>query len=71
MMAKKKTGSSKAVSVDSFFDDAKYRAEDDVRTLKRAAEVVGDKSRLAAAKAQAKKERESLDRVARLDGKKL
>jgi hypothetical protein len=32
------------------FDDAKYRAEDDMRTLTRAKEIEADRARLAAAK---------------------
>lgn len=32
------------------FDDAKYRAEDDMRTLTRAKEIENDRARMAAAK---------------------
>lgn len=32
------------------FDEAKFRAEDDMRTLARAKEIEGDRARLAAAK---------------------
>lgn len=43
-MATKKLANSLA------FDEAKYRAEDDMRTLARAKEIEADRTRLAAAK---------------------
>lgn len=51
--------------------DENWRAQDDLRTVQRAHEVVADKGRFSAAKAEAKRQRESLDRIARLEGKKL
>lgn len=51
--------------------DDSWRARDDLSTIQRAHEVVKDSSRFSAAKAEAKRQRESLDRIARLEGKKL
>lgn len=68
----KKTNEAAAAMVaPSSYDDSKYRAQDDLRTIERAQEVVGDSKRLAAAKAEAKRQKESLDRIARLQDKKL
>lgn len=49
----------------------KWRAEDDLRTVQRAHEVIADSKRFSAAKSEAKRQKDSLDRIARLDGKKL
>jgi len=51
--------------------DDRWRARDDLHTIERAHEVVSDSSRLKAAKSEAKRQKESLDRIARLEGKKL
>lgn len=47
----KKTSSPAVIGA---YDEAKYRAEDDMRTLARAQEIMGDAKRLAAAKKMAK-----------------
>lgn len=73
-MKKRKGKKSEALAAavpSSTYDDSKYRAQDDLRTIERAQEVVGDSKRLAAAKAEAKRQKESLDRIARLQDKKL
>lgn len=57
-MAKKK---STAVGI---YDDAKWRAEDDMRTLARAQEIKGDPKRLAAAKKCAEEKLAELQAVA-------
>jgi hypothetical protein len=41
---------SKSRPISIAFDEKKFQAEDDMRTLTRAKEIEGDKSRLAAAK---------------------
>lgn len=51
-------------------DDA-WRARDDLSTIQRAHEVVKDTSRFSAAKAEAKRQQDSLARITRLEGKKL
>lgn len=45
-MTVKKTNASSPI----VFDDAKWRAEEDMRTLTRAKEIEGDRARMAAAK---------------------
>lgn len=67
----KKTNEAAIATMPSSYDDSKYRAQDDLRTIERAQEVVGDSRRLSAAKAEAKRQKESLDRIARLQDKKL
>jgi len=52
-------------------EDERWRAQDDLRTIQRAHEVVRDSARFKRAKAEAKRQKESLDRIARIDGKKL
>lgn len=42
----------------------KYQAEDDLRTLQRAAEIQGDKSRMTRAQRVAKQQMSALERVA-------
>lgn len=46
MVTKKPNGG----GISMVFDDAKFRAEDDMRTLARAKEIESDKARMAAAK---------------------
>lgn len=66
--AKKSTMNEAPASIAS---DDSWRARDDLSTVQRAHEVVKDSARFSAAKAEAKRQRESLDRIARLEGKKL
>ena len=49
-----KKGNKKATAAIGLFDDAKWQAEEDMRTLIRADEIKADKKRFAAAKAMAK-----------------
>lgn len=65
----KKSGMNEVASMPAS-DDA-WRARDDLHTIQRAHEIVGDTKRLASARAEAKRQRESLDRIARLKDKKL
>lgn len=60
-MAAKKASAPAAVGV---YDDAKWRAEDDMRTLARAEEVRRDPKRLAAAKKMAREKLAELQAVA-------
>lgn len=72
-MAKKRKGK-KSTEMDApamASTDDSWRARDDLSTIQRAHEVVKDSGRFSAAKAEAKRQRESLDRIARLEGKKL
>lgn len=72
MAKKKRKGKmTEAMGTPALEVDKRWQAEDDLRTLERANDVVSDSSRLTAAKSHAKKQRESLDRIARLEGKKL
>jgi len=59
-MAKKKPASV------GIYDDAKWRAEDDMRTLARAQEIQSDPRRLAAAKKCAKEKLAEMQRVTTL-----
>lgn len=68
-MKKRKGRKSNTVGAPAMDDS--WRAQDDLRTIQRAHEVVSDKSRFAQAKAEARRQKESLDRIARLEGKKL
>lgn len=52
-------------------EDDSWRARDDLHTLQRASEISGDKSRLRAARVEADKQKKSLERIVRLEGKKL
>lgn len=61
MATTKKASAPTAVGV---YDDAKWRAEDDMRTLARAEEVKRDPKRLAAAKAMAREKLAELQAVA-------
>lgn len=61
-MATKKASAPAAVGV---YDDAKWRAEDDMRTLARAEEVKRDPKRLAAAKKMAREKLAELQAVAK------
>lgn len=49
---------------------AKWQAEDDVRTLQRAGEIERDRARLAKAQAMAKKQADDLARITGKKGKK-
>lgn len=60
-MATKKAPSPAAIGV---HDDAKWRAEDDMRTLARAVEIRRDPARLAAAKKMAREKLAELQTVA-------
>ena len=68
-MAKRKRKSS-AIAIDIPGDDD-WRARDDLSTLTRAHEVLGDTGRLAAMKKEAKRQTESLARISRLEGVNL
>ncbi len=63
MAPKKTSATKKTIPSPMGRDEAKWRAEDDARTLMRAEEVKRDKARLNAAQAQAKKQMEELSRV--------
>jgi hypothetical protein len=65
MATKKPSG----VNAISHPDDAKWRAEDDMRTLARAEEVKADPKRLAAAKKMAKEKLAELQSIAGLTAK--
>lgn len=62
-MATKKAATP-AVTVD--YDESKWRAEDDMRTLARAQEVMADPKRLAAAKKCAKEKLTEMQAVANM-----
>lgn len=62
MATPKKASAPAAVGV---YDDAKWRAEDDMRTLARAEEVKRDPKRLAAAKKMAREKLAELQAVAK------
>lgn len=66
MATKKKAA---AVAVDSYPGEDKWRAEDDMRTLARAAEIHKDPKRLAAAKKMAREKLAELRSVVN-EGKK-
>jgi len=61
MATPKKSTSPSAVGV---YDDSKWRAEDDMRTLARAEEVRNDPKRLAAAKKMAREKLAELQTIA-------
>ena len=61
-MATKKTTTAAPVGM---YDDAKWRAEDDMRTLARAEEVKRDPKRLAAAKKMAREKLAELQTIAK------
>lgn len=65
MAIKKKSAvkSSPAISGPSKAEQAKWQAEDDVRTLQRAGEIERDRQRLARAQAMAKKQAQDLARI--------
>lgn len=44
-------------------DDDRWRARDDLNTLKRAAEIQGDRNRYAAARAEGKREIKAVEKV--------
>lgn len=65
-MATKKASAPVAVGM---YDEARYRAEDDMRTLARAQEVMADPKRLAAAKKMAKEKLAEMQAVASMGAK--
>ena len=65
-MATKKASTPAAIGS---YDDSKWRAEDDMRTLARAEEVKADPKRLAAAKKIAKEKLAELQSIAGLTAK--
>jgi len=65
-MATKKASAPVAVGA---YDDSKWRAEDDMRTLARAQEVMADPKRLAAAKKMAKEKLAEMQAVASMGAK--
>lgn len=65
-MATKKTSPSAVAP----YDDSKWRAEDDMRTLARAQEVMADPKRLAAAKKCAKEKLTEMQAVATMTATK-
>lgn len=66
----KKRSKANAPAMDIASDD-KWRAQDDLRTIERAHEIIHDKGRLTAAQSEAKRQSESLARIARLKDKPL
>jgi hypothetical protein len=71
MMKKRKGKNAGEVASSPFPSDDAWRARDDLRTIQQAHEVIRDSSRFKAAKSEAKRQKESLDRIARLEGKRL
>ena len=65
-MAKRKKVMTEAPAVDK-----NWQARNDLDTLSRAQEIVKDTTRFKQAKAEAKKQQESLARIGRLEGKTL
>lgn len=63
-MASKKRTTKRTPKAISMNDEAKWQAEDDVRTLIRADEIKKDKSRMARAKRMAKKQAAKAKKVA-------
>lgn len=55
--------SNKIPSPATVADDDRWRARDDLNTLKRAAEIQGDRTRYAAARAEGKREIKSVEKV--------
>ncbi len=51
--------------------EREWRAHDDLRTIERAHQIIGDSERMTAVKNCAKKQKESLERISRLNGKRL
>lgn len=62
-MAKKSKSKSANTLMPSPVCDLDYRARDDMQTLRRAAEITGDKSRLSAAKREAQKDMKALEKI--------
>lgn len=69
-MAKKRKAK-EASSMPAMAEDESWRARDDLHTLQRATEITGDKSRMGAARREADRQKKSLERIGRLEGKKL
>lgn len=68
---KKKAAATDAPKALSGIEDKSWMARNDLETIQRAHEIIKDTNRFRAAKAEAEKQKKSLDRIARLDGKKL
>lgn len=68
-MAKKRKASSMPAAMPA--EDDSWRARDDLHTLQRATEITGDTSRMKAARTEADRQKRSLERISRLEGKKL
>jgi hypothetical protein len=66
---RKQDGSNAPIAVDGI--DKSWRARDDLQSLQRAREILDDTGRFRAAKSEAEKQKASLERIARLEGKKL
>lgn len=65
-MAKKKKSSGTSIVKDApavWAGDAKWRAEDDMRTLTRAGEIKADRERLRAAQAECKKMQKNMEKA--------
>ena len=63
VVTKKKATPKKVIATTMAYNDKKWQAEDDARTLMRAEEIKRDKARINAAQAQAKKQMEELAKV--------
>jgi len=62
----KKTSKAIATPMSDKAQQAKWQAEDDVRTLQRAGEIERDRARLAKAQAMAKKQADDLARITKV-----
>lgn len=71
MAANKRKGKASNADMPAASIDDSWRARDDLSTIQRAHEIVADTKRFGAAKSEARRQRESLERIARLEGKKL
>jgi len=69
-MAKKKR-KARGPAGDAIAMDSPYSARYDLETLQRAHEIAQDGKRFGAAKSEAKRQKEALERIGRLEGKKL
>ena len=63
------TKKSSGAAIGMGYDDAKWRAEDDMRSLARAQEVMADPKRLAAAKKMAKEKLTEMQAIASMGSK--
>jgi len=64
---RKSTGADSPMAI----DERKWRARSDCDTLKTAAEITGDRSRLAAAKREAAQQQRSLAKIGKLAGRRI